>query len=189
MPFQVALFTVIKVLYNTTYRMVYPFLSIFAAGMGMDLAGFAAVFTARSLTGMLGPFLAPIADRRGRKTSMLLGLGIFTLGAGVAAAWPSYPTFLAALVLTTLGNYIYLPAVQAYLGDHVPYARRGLVMAITETRWSLSFIVGVPLIGFLIAAAGWASPFGVLAGLGAAAFLALAIGLPATPVPGNGKDA
>src|SRR5512146_2106968 len=111
MRLQVVLFTLVKVLSNTTYRMVYPFLGTFAGGLGVDLTAFSIVFTVRSLSAMLGPFLAPIADRRGRKTSMLLGLGIFTLGAGVAAAWPSYPTFLAALVLTTLGNYIYLPAV------------------------------------------------------------------------------
>jgi predicted MFS family arabinose efflux permease len=112
---------------------------------------------------------------------MLLGLAVFTLGSGSAALWPSYWTYFAALVLTSLGNYIFLPAMQAYLSDRVPYARRGLVMALTETSWSLAFIVGVPLIGVLISVAGWGSPFSVLAVLGLAAFIALALTLPATP--------
>jgi predicted MFS family arabinose efflux permease len=181
MRLQIALFTLVKILYNTTYRMAYPFLSAFAGGLGLDLSAFAIVFTARSLTGMLGPFLAPIADRRGRKTSMLLGLGVYILGALLVALWPSYPTFFGAVVLTTLGNYIFLPAMQAYLGDRVAYERRGLVLAVTETSWSLAFIVGVPLVGLLIGGSGWIAPFPFLAGLGVLAAIALVVVVPATP--------
>lgn len=186
---KIALFTLIKLLLNTTYRMAYPFLSAFAGGVGVDLAQFSLLFTARSLTGMLGPFLAPIADRRGRKTSMLLGLAVYILGAGAVALWPTYPAFFAALTLTTLGNFIFLPAMQAYLGDHVPYARRGRVIAITELSWSIAFIAGVPLVGLLIGWLGWAAPFGVLALLGLLLLAALAFFLPSEPRPDNGNGA
>jgi predicted MFS family arabinose efflux permease len=181
MRLQIALFTLIKVLINTTYRMVYPFLSAFSGGLGVDLTAFSIVFTARSFTGILGPFLAPIADRQGRKTSMLLGMGVYVLGAGLVALWPSYLTFFAGIILTTLGNYIFLPAMQAYLGDRVPYERRGSVMAITETSWSLAFIVGVPLLGLLVGSAGWLSPFPILAVLGVLLTAALVLVVPATP--------
>jgi predicted MFS family arabinose efflux permease len=181
MRLQIALFTLIKVLFNTTYRMAYPFLSAFAGGLGVDLTAFSIIFTARSFTGMLGPFLAPIADRRGRKTSMLLGVAVYFLGAGLVALWPSYFTFFAAVVLTTLGNYIFLPAMQAYLGDRVAYERRGRVLAITETSWSLAFIVGVPLMGLLIGASGWLAPFPILAGVGLLLLLVLWLAVPATP--------
>jgi predicted MFS family arabinose efflux permease len=76
--------------------------------------------------------------------------------------------------------------MQAYLSDRVPYARRGLVLALTETSWSLAFIIGIPLIGLLISLAGWGSPFGVLGGLGLVAFLILAFTLPGTP-PADGQ--
>jgi predicted MFS family arabinose efflux permease len=56
--------------------------------------------------------------------------------------------------------------MQGYLGDRVPYKRRGLALAITELGWSGSFIVGIPLMGFLISRGGWMSPFGVLSLLG-----------------------
>ena len=183
MRIQIALFTLVKILYNTTYRMAYPFLSTFAGGLGVDLGAFSIIFTARSFTGMLGPFLAPIADRRGRKTSMLFGLVVYVLGAGLVALWPSYLTFFAAVVLTTLGNYIFLPAMQAYLGDRVAYERRGFVLAVTETSWSLAFIVGVPLLGLLIGSSGWIAPFPILAGLGLLLLVTLAVGMPATPPP------
>ncbi len=186
---KIILFTLSKLLLNTTYRMVYPFLNAFAGGVGVDLAQFSLLFTARSLTGMLGPFLAPIADRRGRKTSMLLGLAVYTLGAGAMALWPGYPAFFAALTLTTLGNFIFLPAMQAYLGDHVPYARRGRVMAVTELSWSIAFIAGVPLAGWVIANLGWAAPFTILAVLGLLLLAALAVILPDETRPQNGNGA
>ncbi len=184
MRLQVGLFTLIKILYNTTYRMVYPFLSFFAAGLGADLAAFSVIFAVRSFSGALAPFLAPIADRRGRKASMLLGLLVFILGAGLVALWPSYPTFFAAVVMTSFGgNTIFTPAMQAYLGDRVAYARRGRVLAFTETSWSLAFILGVPLMGLLIgtSARGWTVPFPLLAGVGLVLAALLLAAVPATP--------
>ena len=79
---QVGLFTLIRVGLNSAYRMVYPFLTAFARGLGVDVETFSLVLTGRSLLGLAAPFLAPLADRRGRKVSMLLGLGLYTLGAG-----------------------------------------------------------------------------------------------------------
>jgi predicted MFS family arabinose efflux permease len=184
MRLQVALFTLIKVLYNTTYRMVYPFLSAFASGLGVDLAAFSVMFAVRSLSVLLAPFLAPIADRRGRKASMLLGLVIFVLGAGLVALWPSYLTFFAAVVLTAFaGNSIFTPAMQAHLGDRVPYARRGRVLAVTEISWSLAFIFCVPLVGLLIGASGWMAPFPLLAGVGVVLVAALALAVPSSAAP------
>ncbi len=180
MRLQVALFTLTKLLYNTAYRMAYPFLSTFAGGLGIDLAAFSVIFAVRSFSGMLAPFLAPIADRRGRKAGMLLGVVIFVLGAGLVALWPSYPTFFTGVVLTGFaGNSIFTPAMQAYLGDRVPYARRGAVLALTEVSWSLAFIFCVPLVGLLIGAHGWTAPFSLLAMIGVALVAALARVVPA----------
>ena len=61
--------------------------------------------------------------------------------------------------------------MQAYLGDRVPYEKRGLPLALTELSWSLSFIIGVPLTGFLISKYGLTSPFPWLAGLGLLALI------------------
>ena len=175
---QVGLFTVIRLAVNTSTRMIYPFLAVFARGMGVDLASISLVLTVRALMGAMSPLLAPIADSRGRKTSMLLGLGIFTAGAVVVAVWPSYITFFLAVVTGYLGIYVYLPAMQAYLGDTVPYQSRGQVLAITELGWSVSFIVGIPLAGFLIVRFGWQAPFSL-----AAAGALLMMGLIAWLVP------
>jgi predicted MFS family arabinose efflux permease len=176
--FQVFLFTAIRVVLNTMFRMVYPFLAVFGRGIGVDLSTMSLALTLRSFTGAFAPFLAVIGDSRGRKVGMLFGLAIFILGLAVVLIWPTFPAFLAALILSMLGKYIYDPSMQAYLGDRVVYQRRGRVLAITELSWSLSFLVGVPAMGFLIARYGWRAPFPVLALLGL-----LALGVLAWMVP------
>ena len=163
---QVTLFIITRIVINTAYRATYPFLRVIAAGLGVTLPVISLALTIRSLAGGLGPFLAPVADRFGRKTGMLLGLSIFSLGTGFVAIWPTLPAFFAAIILAHVGNMIFLPAMQAYLGDQIAYQRRGTVLALTELSWSLSFIIMVPLAGLLIARLGWWGPFPFLAGLG-----------------------
>jgi predicted MFS family arabinose efflux permease len=54
-------------------------------------------------------------------------------------------------------------------------------MALSELAWSISAIVGVPLVGFLIARQGWLSPFPLLVLLGLLSFILLARILPRDP--------
>lgn len=158
--------------------MVYPFLAAFARGLGVDLSVLSYVMTARALAGMFGPLAAALTDKRGRKVGILVGVGLFSLGAALVVAWPTFPVFAAALLLMTLGKYVFDISLVSWLGDRVPYERRGRVLAVTEFGWSLAFILGVPLVGFLIARRGWDSPFLAFASLGALAFLVLAFIIP-----------
>lgn len=175
---QVALFVAVRVVVNAAYRMIYPFLPIFASAMGVSLQAATLPLTGRSLVGMSGPLLAPIAERYGRKTGMLFGLGLFCLGTGVVAAWPSFSMFAFGLVLANLGNQVFLPSMQAYLGDQIPYHRRGRILAITELSWSSSFILLVPLAGLLIARLGWVAPFWVFSAFGLLSFILVAWRVP-----------
>ncbi len=160
---QVILFMVIRWAVNINTRMVYPFLAVFARGLGVDITAISFALTARSLTGVAIPLLGPIGDRYGRKASMILGMATFGVAMTLVILWPSYTTFFLSVVLGFLGVYIYLPALQAYLGDAIPYEERGQALAVTELGWSLSFIIGIPLIGFLIERYGWQAPFPFLA--------------------------
>jgi predicted MFS family arabinose efflux permease len=170
--FQVGMFTTLRVVFNSAIRMVYPFIPFFSRGINVDITAITLAISLSMATSALGPFLAPVADRYGRRTGMLLGISIFTVGNALAAIFPSYWTFLIALLLSNLGDNVFLPATQAYLSDRTPYNRRGFVLGITELSWALSFILAIPLIGLLIKATYWYAPFAVLAVLGA-----LSIGL------------
>ncbi len=181
--FQTLAFTLMRTALNTMHRMVYPFLAVFGRGLGVDLAAMALGVTARSLVGVFGPFLGSVSDSRGRKTGMLLGLFLFTIGTGLVVVFPTYPVFVITLIVTMLGKYVFDPSMQAYLGDRVLYQRRGRVIAITEYSWSMAFFIGVPVMGFLIARLGWLAPFPLLFTLGTMALLALAWLLPRDPDP------
>jgi predicted MFS family arabinose efflux permease len=108
---------------------------------------------------------------------MVFGLLLFGGSLLIVGVWPTLPALFASLILSAAAKLIVDPAVGAYLGDRVPYSRRGLVMALSEVSWSGAFLLGVPLAGWLIARAGWNSPFVLFAllGLGSAALLSYTV--------------
>jgi DHA1 family inner membrane transport protein len=175
---QLVFFVASRMTLNTAYRMVYPFLSVFARALGVDLKTMSLALSARSASGMLGPLVAPLTDRHGRRFGLSLGFGLFTTGALVAAFGPDFAAFTVALVLMTIGKYVFDPAVLAHLGDLIPYERRGRALALTELSWSLAFILGVPAAGFLIGRFGWRSPFLGLACLGLAGLVTVRLFFP-----------
>jgi predicted MFS family arabinose efflux permease len=179
---QILFFVAVKAVLNTFYRMIYPFLPVIARGLGVDLRAMSLALSVRAASGALGPLAAPFSDRKGRAFGMTLGVGLFTAGAAAAFFGSGFPLFVLALVITTIGKYVFDPAMQAHLGDVVPFARRGRALAITEWGWSSAFILGVPAAGFLMVRFGWRSPFLVLAALGLAAIAVLRIYFSRSPV-------
>jgi predicted MFS family arabinose efflux permease len=175
---QVLVMTLARIVINTMHRMVYPFLAVFARGLGVNVEVMAYALTFRSLLGVFSPLLASMADSRGRKTGMLFGVGVFIVGTLLVLLVPTFPAFILALVLAMIGKYVFDPTMQAYLGDRIPYERRGRVIAITELGWSLSFVAGIPLMGFILSRFGWRATFPALALGGLLAFLSLAWLLP-----------
>lgn len=179
---QLIIFMLLRVILNTMHRMIYPFITIFARGLGVELSTLSQIVATRNFVGMFGPAFAPIADKRGRKFAMLLGISFFTVGMLMVALYPSLLTFGLALLLALLGKYLFDPAMQAYFGDRIPYERRGTALAITEAAWGLSFIAGIPLMGYLIATYGWNAPFPLLTGLGVLMFAVIVWMIPRAPL-------
>jgi predicted MFS family arabinose efflux permease len=171
----------LRVIFNTMHRMIYPFLSVFARGLGVELSVLSQIVAARNFVGIFGPVFAPVADKRGRKFAMLLGIVFFTVGMAAVAFYPSLWTFGLAMLLALLGKYLFDPAMQAYLGDRIPYERRGTALAITEAAWGLSFIAGIPLMGYLIGKYRWNAPFPLLAALGLIMFAVIVWMIPRAP--------
>ncbi len=164
--FQLAAFTILRTVFNTAHRMAYPFLGVFARGLGVDITTISLVVSSRSFVGFFAPLVSSVSDQRGRKFGMLAGTLIFSLAMGLVVISPSLLTLSLALLLGLVGKYLFDPAMQAYLGDRVPYEQRGLALSFTEMGWSFAFIAGIPLMGFLIARFGWSAPFPVLLALG-----------------------
>lgn len=176
---RVSLFTLARLFVATSFRMVYPFIAVFAAGLKVPITTISLAMAVSMAASAVVPFLAPIADRRGRKTGMLIGMGIFLAGTLAASLFPHIITFFFTILLCNLGNNLLISAIQAYLGDHVAYQKRGLYLAISELSWALSFIVMVPLAGLVLGKSNWNAPFFWLTGIGALMMVVLWLAVPA----------
>ncbi len=159
---QLIVFSITRTLINTGFRLIYPFLPAIARGLGVDVRSITLAITARSTLGVAAPFIGSLGDSIGRKRSMLLGLLTFSVGYVIVIVWPTYPSLFIALILGALGKIIFDPSMQAYLGDRTSYQQRGRAIAITELGWSSASLIGLPLVGWLIARSNWAAPFPLL---------------------------
>jgi len=151
--------------------MVYPFLPTFARALNVDISVIALAISIRSWSGLLSPIIGSFSDIRGRKLSMLIGLGIFSVSLAVVTLWPSLPGLFIALIFSAGSKILVDPTVQAYLGDNVDYSSRGKAIAITELNWSAAYIVGIPIVGFLISKWNWRAPFLWLSCMGIVAII------------------
>jgi predicted MFS family arabinose efflux permease len=160
---QIILFTFIRMISSTAYRMVYPFLPFFSTGLGVSEQTLSRAIGSRSLVAaFFAPLLSSISEHRGRKFGMLMGACIFIAGASIVIFWPTFFGFVLALMVTLVGKVTFDPNMQAYLGDRVPYNRRSFTITITELSWSGAFIIGIPFVGWVIASFGWLAPFPLL---------------------------
>lgn len=175
---QISSTTLIRTVTNTGFRMVFPFQPMLMEGLGISLETITRMYAGQSLVGIISPFLASLADTRGRRTGMLSGLILFSLGTLAVSLLPTSLGFLLFLVLSMLGKAIFDPSLQAFFGDTVPFERRGFVLGITETSWSLSFFLGMPLVGLLMDRLGVLSPFLFLTALSVLSFLVILLLIP-----------
>ena len=96
---EIFLFTLTRTVINSGYRMVYPLLPLFAAGMGMQVAELSIAFSIRSVLGVFNPFLASLVNARGRKNGLLLGAALFFIGCGITAVGQNFLSFIIGLLV------------------------------------------------------------------------------------------
>ena len=163
---EVALFVRIlpvRMLINAQFRIVYPFLPAIGRGLGVPLETAALLVAFRAAFGAVSPLFGYLADRFGRKRMMVAGALALMIGAGLVAAAPTFGLVLAGFGLLGIAQSAYDPAMQAHVSEMVPEDRRGRALGIVELSWALSWLIGVPATGFLMARWGWQSPFAVIA--------------------------
>lgn len=175
---QLGMATLARLFLNTARRFAYPFAPALSRGLGVPLTAITSLLAINQATGVLSPVFGPLGDRWGYRRMMLAGLTMLAVGMLAGGALPVYGVVLLALFLGGLGKSAFDPALQAYVGERVPYERRGLAIGLIEFAWAGSSLVGIPLVGLLIDRLGWHSPFLALGGLGLLSAVALAALIP-----------
>lgn len=143
---RLAIIVASRLLLNSLFRVAYPLVPFIALHYGVSLQTATWLVTAQVLAALLSPIGGWLGDRHGYRRTMQIGLLISAMGALALALAPDFAAIIAAATLLGLGLAIYQPAMQAYVSDHVPLARRGRALGIVELSWSLAGIVGVPLL-------------------------------------------
>ena len=166
---------------NTAHRMPYPFLPEFSRGLGVPIEALVLLMSARSAIIIFAPVLGSLSDRFGRRTIMYISLAGFSLVMFGVSIVPVFTIFVIAMLLAGLFKFLFDATTYAYVGDRVPYKRRGLVIGILEIAWSGAFLIGMPLIGWLMArrmVSAWQAPFPILAAAGLIGVVVLWFSLP-----------
>lgn len=174
----ILLLTFARFVINMTRRFPYPFLPAIGRELNVPLSSVQSVIAAQAGVGLTSPFFGAFGERFGRKNVMLASLAGMTVSGIMGALLPSFAIFALVMMILGAGKMIFDPAMQAYLGDRVPYRRRGMALGIIELSWAGSLIIVAPITGFLLEKSTLQVVFALLTALLVAALAAVWIYLP-----------
>ena len=122
-----------------------PFLGDIATALGQRQSDTGWLATAMTLALLLAPFTGVLSARFGQRALIFVPLGIFVVVCAVMPLAPNFTVVLLLFVLLGLAKALFDPQVQAFLGEHVPYRRRGTAIGIVELSWAVAWAIGVPM--------------------------------------------
>jgi predicted MFS family arabinose efflux permease len=135
--------------------------------LGIGPRGFGlVVYSYPFAAGVAGIVVSSLIDRAGRKVAFLGLYSGFLVGTLLCGLAPSYPTLVAARVITGIFGGILGGMALAIIGDVFPEERRGRATGVLMSAFALASVVGVPFGIHLGLTYDWHVPFLVLAALG-----------------------
>jgi len=185
---QIIAITLFRLLLNTGRRFIYPFSPALSRGLDVPLAAVTSIIATSQMTSLLGLLSGPLADRIGYRFMMRVGLGMLAVGMLLCGLVPTYWPVFIGLVVASFGKTVFDPAMQAFLGKNVPFARRGRVIGAVETSWAGSTLIGIPALGLIIGHIGLNNSFYVLAFLGAIGWIVISRLIPPDEVEPKSKS-
>lgn len=163
----VATLLFLKLVSNTAFRFVYPFLPAIARGLGIDLTQAGALVSMRWASALTTPLVMSFSGNRHRSRRLLVvGLILFSAGS-VVTAWTG--VFVGAVIgfaLIGLAKPMIDVSGQVYVSERVAYESRARYLGILEISWAGGLLLGAPLAASLIENWSWEAPFWVVGSMG-----------------------
>lgn len=159
-----------RLITDTAVQFFFPFLPVIAEGLRTSSVTAGRLVSLRSAMGLLSPAFGHLANQRGYRAIMRLGLLMAAGGYLIVGLSSTIWQAAVGMVLAGLGTFAFVPILQAYLSTKLPFHRRARGLGMLEFAWALSGIIGLYLVGLLIEATSWRAPLFLLSGLLLAAF-------------------
>ncbi len=153
-----------------------PFVSSDLALGGSDGKLLVAAAAAGSAAGALA--IGPLANRWGRRATLVGGLLVFLLASLAHLAPVSFAPFLVLRCVSGVAVGVAYAAASALVAEVVPYARRGRALGRFNAGMFLAIPVGMPLSVWWARAGHWPAIFAVQAAVAAAAVWLTLVAVP-----------
>lgn len=131
--------------------MVYSILPLYVSGeLGASPRHIGLLYMVGATAGaILAPFLGKLSDKFGRRRVLLLSMGGFAAAFALYAVIKNYSEAFPIYALEGASWAALGATVPAFIADIVPAEDRGWAMGIYERTWSVGWIIGPLLGGFL----------------------------------------
>ena len=104
-------------------------------------------------------FLAPLADRLGRRNTILICLVIISAGMLASAFTWSVLTLASARVVTGIGIGGMLASITTITAEYASHKRQGFAISMVQSGYPVGATIGGTIAAFLIVAWGWRSVY------------------------------
>lgn len=179
---ELATITIAKTASNASLRWIPAFLPVVASGIGVGIGTMATLLSIAELTGLAAVAVGRRAATSGERRLVAAGLVVSSLGCLVAATVAHPAAFLLGYAGIAIGGVVFVTAGHLWIGGRYPFAVRGRAMALFETSWAASLLVGAPTAAVVIALSSWRGPFVTFAVVGLAAAVLVLVRLHDNPV-------
>ncbi|TAJ69750.1 MAG: MFS transporter [Phenylobacterium sp.] len=147
--------------------------------LGVSVPAAGMLITAYALGVFVGAPVLTLATRRlPRKSTLLMLMGIFTIGNLACALAPTYEALMAARLVTALAHGTFFGVGSVLAAQLVAPDKRASAIALMFSGLTLATLAGVPLGAWIGLAFGWRSTFLAVTVIGGLALAALVIFVP-----------
>ena len=164
---------------SSQFLIVAPVLPRIAEQLHVDKETLGLLITVYAIgTGIFALLAGPVSDHVGRRRILRVGTAVM---AAVLLLHQVASSFVSLLLLRTMAGAssgILAGAAVAYVGDVIPYERRGRAMGVVMSAMAFGQILGIPLGASLAEYAGYQAPF-----VSFGAIMVVAFGLTMTVLP------